>query len=48
MYSDPRGSFTNLKRAGSDDVEDALERPHKMQRHEDIDEYSGAEDDLSE
>ncbi|EXB74581.1 hypothetical protein L484_026278 [Morus notabilis] len=46
VYSNPRGSLSNFKRGGSD-VEDGLERSHKVARQEDVDEYSGAEDDLS-
>ncbi|KAK9923475.1 hypothetical protein M0R45_031892 [Rubus argutus] len=41
-----RGSL-NSKRRGFDN-EDALDRPQKRARHQDIDEYSGAEDDLSD
>ncbi|KAM6585193.1 hypothetical protein CsatB_012195 [Cannabis sativa] len=48
VYSNSRGSLSNLKRGGGSDVEDGLERPHKMGRHEDVDDYSGAEDYLSE
>lgn len=46
VYSNPRGNLSNLKRGGSD-VEDGLEREHKVGRHEDVDEYSGAEEELS-
>ncbi|KAH0992431.1 hypothetical protein GBA52_003914 [Prunus armeniaca] len=42
-----RGSVSNLKTRRFD-VEDTLERPRKISRHQDIDEYSGAEDDLSD
>ncbi|CAB4272514.1 unnamed protein product [Prunus armeniaca] len=42
-----RGSVSNLKTRRFD-VEDTLERPRKIARHQDIDEYSGAEDDFSD
>ncbi|XP_034201614.1 protein PAF1 homolog isoform X2 [Prunus dulcis] len=42
-----RGSVSNLKTRRFD-IEDTLERPRKIVRHQDIDEYSGAEDDLSD
>ncbi|PON54355.1 RNA polymerase II associated factor Paf [Parasponia andersonii] len=47
VYTNPRVSLSNLKRGGSD-VEDGLERSQKLARHDDFDDYSGAEDDLSD
>ncbi|XP_062008486.1 protein PAF1 homolog [Rosa rugosa] len=42
-----RGALSNSKRRGFDN-EDALERPQKRVRHQDVDEYSGGDDDLSD
>ncbi|KAM1412513.1 hypothetical protein ACFXTO_025232 [Malus domestica] len=42
-----RGSVSKLRTRGYD-VEDTLERPQKIARHHDMDEYSGGDDDLSD
>ncbi|KAB2620559.1 RNA polymerase II-associated factor 1-like protein, partial [Pyrus ussuriensis x Pyrus communis] len=42
-----RGSVSKLRTRGYD-VEDTLERPQKIARHQDMDEYSGGDDDLSD
>ncbi|XP_023547399.1 protein PAF1 homolog [Cucurbita pepo subsp. pepo] len=40
------GVYSNLKRGS--DIEDGLGRSHKHDRHQDMDQYSGAEDDMSD
>ncbi|PPD95629.1 hypothetical protein GOBAR_DD07328 [Gossypium barbadense] len=47
VYSNSRGGISSSKMARLD-AEDGLGRPHKLSRHQDIDQYSGAEDDLSD
>lgn len=47
VYSHSKGSFSNSKRGGLD-IEDGLGRPHKIGRHQDMDQYSGAEDEMSD
>lgn len=38
--------YSNLKRGS--DIEDGLGRSHKHDRHQDMDQYSGAEDEMSD
>ncbi|KAK6264138.1 RNA polymerase II associated factor Paf1 - like 1 [Theobroma cacao] len=47
VYSSSRGGMSSSK-IGRLDAEDGLGRSHKLARHHDVDQYSGAEDDLSE
>ncbi|KAE7999191.1 hypothetical protein FH972_003648 [Carpinus fangiana] len=47
VYSNSKGSSSNSKRGGLD-VEDGLGRPLKVARHNDIDQYSGGEDEMSD
>lgn len=47
VYSNSKGSSSNSKRGGLD-VEDGLGRPQKVSRHNDIDQYSGGEDEMSD
>ncbi|XP_023921847.2 protein PAF1 homolog [Quercus suber] len=47
VYSHSKGSFSNSKRGGLD-IEDGLGRPQKVARHQDIDQYSEAEDEMSD
>ncbi|XP_041002052.1 protein PAF1 homolog [Juglans microcarpa x Juglans regia] len=47
VYSNSKGSFSNSKRGGLD-IEDGLGRPQKVARHQDIDQSSGAEDEISD
>ncbi|XWS20224.1 hypothetical protein CRYUN_Cryun31cG0081700 [Craigia yunnanensis] len=47
VYSNSRGGISSSK-IGRLDAEDGLGRPHKLARHQDVDQYSGAEDDLSD
>ncbi|XP_022715033.1 protein PAF1 homolog [Durio zibethinus] len=47
VYSNSRGGISSSK-MGRLDAEDDLGRPQKLARHQDIDQYSGAEDDLSD
>ncbi|MBA0829829.1 hypothetical protein Goarm_014407 [Gossypium armourianum] len=47
VYSNSRGGISSSKMARLD-AEDGLGRPHKLSRLQDIDQYSGAEDDLSD
>ncbi|OMO66541.1 RNA polymerase II-associated, Paf1 [Corchorus olitorius] len=47
VYSNSRGGISSSK-VGRLDAEDGLGRPHKLARHQDVDQYSGAEDDLSD
>ncbi|GMI73059.1 hypothetical protein HRI_000975200 [Hibiscus trionum] len=46
VYSN-RGGISSSK-LGRLDAEDGLGRPRKLSRHQDVDQYSGGEDDLSE
>jgi len=47
VYSNSKGSSSNSNRGGLD-VEDGLGRPLKVARHNDIDQYSGGEDEMSD
>lgn len=47
VYSSSRGGISSTK-IGRLDAEDVLGRPQKFARHQNIDQYSGAEDDLSD
>ena len=47
VYSNTRGGISSSK-IGRLDAEDGLGRPRKLARHQDVDQYSGAEDDLSD
>jgi RNA polymerase II-associated factor 1 len=47
VYSNSKGSSSNSKRGGLD-IEDGLGRPQKVARHNDIDQYSGEEDEMSD
>ncbi|KAL4309185.1 hypothetical protein GQ457_01G040330 [Hibiscus cannabinus] len=47
VYSNTRDGISSSK-LGRLDAEDGLGRPRKLSRHQDVDQYSGGEDDLSE
>ncbi|GLT65915.1 hypothetical protein SLA2020_383150 [Shorea laevis] len=47
VYSNPRGGVSN-SRAGRLDAEDGIGRAHRLSHHQDIDQYSGGEDELSD
>ncbi|KAK8629168.1 hypothetical protein V6N13_078020 [Hibiscus sabdariffa] len=46
VYSNTRDGISSSK-LGRLDAEDGLGRPRKLSRHQDVDQYSGGEDDLS-
>ncbi|XP_022723687.1 protein PAF1 homolog isoform X2 [Durio zibethinus] len=48
VYSNSRGGMSSSKIGRRLDAEDSLGRPQKLARHQDVDQYSGAEDDLSD
>ncbi|KAL4310769.1 hypothetical protein GQ457_01G040320 [Hibiscus cannabinus] len=47
VYSNSRDGISSSK-LGRLDAEDGLGRPRKLSRHQDVDQYSGGEDDLSD
>ncbi|GKV36615.1 hypothetical protein SLEP1_g44725 [Rubroshorea leprosula] len=47
VYSNSRGGVSN-SRAGRLDAEDGIGRSHRLSHHQDIDQYSGGEDELSD
>ncbi|GMI86085.1 hypothetical protein HRI_002277800 [Hibiscus trionum] len=47
VYSNTRGGISSSK-IGRLDAEDGLGRPRKLSRHQDVDQYSGGEDEFSE
>ncbi|CAN1168347.1 Protein PAF1 homolog [Linum perenne] len=46
--SKSRGNSSKSRMARSDDEDEDLDRVHKMSRHQDMDQYSAGDDDLSE